>query len=48
VLLQEGRVVARGGACEVFTPALVERVFDATVSVIDDDGDLVIVPRRYR
>jgi hypothetical protein len=32
----------------VFTPALVERVFDATVSVIDDDGDLVIVPRRQR
>jgi len=48
VLLQEGRVVARGGPREVFTPALVERVFDATVSVIDDGGDLVIVPRRYR
>jgi iron complex transport system ATP-binding protein len=48
VLLDEGRVVARGTAREVFTPALVERVFDATVSVIDDDGDLVIVPRRQR
>jgi iron complex transport system ATP-binding protein len=48
VLLHEGRVVARGGPREVFTPALVERVFDATVSVIDDGGDLVIVPRRYR
>jgi iron complex transport system ATP-binding protein len=48
VLLHEGRVVARGNAREVFTPALVERVFDATVSVIDDDGDLVIVPRRHR
>jgi iron complex transport system ATP-binding protein len=48
VLLHEGRVVARGSAREVFTPALVERVFDATVSVIDDGGDLVIVPRRHR
>jgi iron complex transport system ATP-binding protein len=48
VLLHEGRVVARGSAREVFTPALVERVFDATVSVIDDGGDLVIVPRRDR
>jgi len=27
---------------------VVERVFDATVSVIDDGGDLVIVPRRHR
>jgi iron complex transport system ATP-binding protein len=48
VLLHEGRVVARGSAREVFTAALVERVFDATVSVIDDGGDLVIVPRRHR
>ena len=48
VLLHEGRVVARGPAREVFTSALVERVFDATVSVIDDGGDLVIVPRRDR
>ena len=48
VLLDEGRVVARGTAREVFTPAVVERVFDATVSVIDDGGDLVIVPRRDR
>jgi iron complex transport system ATP-binding protein len=48
VLLHEGRVVARGTARDVFTPALVERVFEATVSVIDDGGDLVIVPRRDR
>ena len=48
VLLHEGRVVAQGAAREVFTPAIVERVFDATVSVIDDGGDLVIVPRRDR
>jgi iron complex transport system ATP-binding protein len=48
VLLHEGRVVARGPARDVFTPALVERVFEATVSVIDDGGDLVIVPRRDR
>jgi iron complex transport system ATP-binding protein len=48
VLLYEGRVVARGTALEVFTPALVERVFGATVSVVDDGGDLVIVPRRAR
>jgi iron complex transport system ATP-binding protein len=48
VLLHDGRVVARGTAREVFVPALVERVFDATVSVIDDGGDLVIVPRRDR
>jgi hypothetical protein len=40
--------VARGDATDVFTPALIERVFDATVSVIDDGGDLVIVPRRPR
>ena len=48
VLLHEGWVVARGTAREVFTPSVVERVFDATVSVIDDGGDLVIVPRRDR
>jgi iron complex transport system ATP-binding protein len=46
VLLDRGRVVARGTGREVFTPALVARVFGATVSVIDDGGDLVIVPRR--
>lgn len=48
VLLQEGRVVAQGPAREVFVPELVEQVFQATVSVIDDGGDLVIVPRRSR
>jgi cobalamin transport system ATP-binding protein len=48
VLLHEGHVVARGKARDVFTPELVERVFDATVSVLDDGGDLVIVPRRNR
>ena len=46
VLLHEGRVAAQGTAREVFTTALLERVFDATVSVIDDNCDLVIVPRR--
>jgi iron complex transport system ATP-binding protein len=48
VLLHEGRVAARGSAREVFTPETVARVFDATVSVLDDEGDLVIVPRRGR
>jgi iron complex transport system ATP-binding protein len=48
VLLHEGRVAARGSAREVFTPDTVRRVFDATVTVLDDDGDLVIVPRRGR
>src|ERR687892_1753543 len=42
VMLDKGRVVARGTAHEVFTPELVARVFGATVSVIDDGGDLVI------
>ena len=48
VLLDKGRVVARGTARDVFTQELVARVFGATVSVIDDGGDLVIVPRRFR
>jgi iron complex transport system ATP-binding protein len=48
VLLAEGRVAAHGGAREVFTPDVVARVFGATVSVLDDGGDLVIVPRRAR
>jgi iron complex transport system ATP-binding protein len=48
VLLADGRVAAHGSAREVFTPDLVARVFGATVSVIDDGGDLVIVPRRDR
>jgi len=48
VVLHEGRVVSRGSARDVFTPALVERVFEATMSVIDDGGDLVIVPHRDR
>ena len=48
MLLDGGRVAARGTAREVFTPAAVERTFGATVSVIDDGGDLVIVPRRPR
>ena len=48
VMLDKGRVVARGTAHEVFTPELVARVFGATVSVLDDGGDLVIVPRRPR
>lgn len=48
LLLDQGRLAARGRASEVFTPARLGSVFGATVTVIDDDGELVIVPRRRR
>jgi iron complex transport system ATP-binding protein len=49
LLLHRGRVEARGDARAVFTPPLLERVFEATVSVLDDGtGELVVVPRRRR
>ena len=46
VLLDRGRIRAHGPAHEVFTAAVLEEVFEAQVTVVDDDGDLVIVPRR--
>jgi iron complex transport system ATP-binding protein len=46
LLLDEGRVAASGRAAEVFTTARLESVFGATVTVLHDDGELVIVPRR--
>jgi iron complex transport system ATP-binding protein len=48
MLLHHGRIHAAGTAREVFSPTILEQVFGATVTVVDDDGDLVVVPRRSR
>ncbi|MGH9210610.1 MAG: ABC transporter ATP-binding protein [Acidimicrobiales bacterium] len=46
LLLDRGHVVASGAAPDVFDADALGRVFGASVAVLDDDGDLVIVPRR--
>lgn len=46
LLLDRGRVVASGRAAEVFDADALGRVFGASVTVFDDDGELVVVPRR--
>jgi iron complex transport system ATP-binding protein len=46
VLLDRGRVVATGSAPEVFEPGALGRVFGASVAVLDDGRQLLIVPRR--
>lgn len=47
VLLDGGRVVAYGTANDVFEAESLGRVFGANVVVLDDGGELVIVPRRH-
>jgi iron complex transport system ATP-binding protein len=46
LLLDRGRVVTHGPATEVFQPDTLGRVFGASVTVLDDDGELIVVPRR--
>jgi iron complex transport system ATP-binding protein len=45
-LVDAGRVVARGAAAEVLTPARVEGLFKASVRLLDADGSLAVVPVR--
>lgn len=44
VVLEGGRRVAEGAPAQVLTPDLIERVFGASVRVIDDAGTPVVVP----
>jgi iron complex transport system ATP-binding protein len=46
LLLDRGQVVASGPAAEVFDPDALGRVFGASVTVLDDNGAIVVVPRR--
>jgi cobalamin transport system ATP-binding protein len=46
VLLDRGEVVAVGPPAEVFEPDTLQRVFGATISVVRDGDDLVVIPRR--
>ena len=48
LLLERGDVVATGPAAEVFEPDTLKRVFGATISVVRDGDDLVVIPRRSR
>lgn len=48
VLLHQGGVHAAGPARAVFSPAVLEEVFGATVTIVDDGDGIVIVPRRIR
>jgi cobalamin transport system ATP-binding protein len=48
LLLDRGEVVSTGPAAEVFEPDVLKRVFGATVSVVQDGDDLVVIPRRGR
>lgn len=45
VVVEAGRVVARGAPREVLTAALLRDVYRADVRVLDDDGVPVVVPR---
>lgn len=47
VLIDQGRVVASGGAAEVLTEQHLDRHFGAAVSILHDaDGRLIVAPRR--
>jgi len=45
VVMADGRVAADGPPATVLTPALLSKVYGATVAVIDDEGVPVVVPR---
>jgi iron complex transport system ATP-binding protein len=48
-MLDAGTVVASGSPVEVLTPQRLADVYHATVTVdVDDDGTVVVVPRRSR
>jgi iron complex transport system ATP-binding protein len=47
MLLAHGGVAARGTAAEVFDAELLGEVFAAAVNVIEDNGDLVVIPVRH-
>jgi iron complex transport system ATP-binding protein len=48
VLLDEGEVVAQGPAAEVLTEAAIRRHYGASVRVLRDAGEVVVVPTRER
>ncbi len=48
LLLDGGVVVADGTAAEVLAPDLLERCYGTPVTVVDNDGTLVVVPPRPR
>lgn len=48
LLLADGKVVTQGSATDVFDADLLGAVFGAHVSVIRDNGEIVVVPRLRR
>jgi iron complex transport system ATP-binding protein len=48
VLLNEGHVVVDGAASEVLDEAVLARLYGASLRVINDDGVIIVVPRRDR
>ena len=46
-MLNEGAVVASGGAAEVLTAERLGEIYHVCVTVdVDDDGTVIVVPRR--
>jgi iron complex transport system ATP-binding protein len=47
--MKKGEVVAFGDPKEVITPELIEEVYEVSASVgFDDDGEMFVLPKRYR
>jgi iron complex transport system ATP-binding protein len=47
-MMQSGRIVIQGSAREVLTPELIARCYGAEVRVLEEDGDIIVLPTRPR
>jgi len=49
IIMKKGEIVTIGKPKEVITPKLIEDVYEVSASVgFDDDGELFVLPKRYR
>lgn len=49
IIMKKGRVMGIGKPKEIITPELIEEVYDVSASVgFDDEGELFVLPKRYR
>jgi len=49
IIMKKGKIVTMGDPKEIITPELIEDVYEVSATVgKDDDGELFILPKRYR
>lgn len=49
IIMKQGEIVSMGPPREVITTQLIEEVYEVSASVgFDDDGELFVLPKRYR